>query len=110
MHAPAIGDDGKARRGPIGGCRRQNGTGHAQRQEVIRGRFHSFGTIGTGDLGPIKAFVFQYDDEEDSVTITAADGQFDGSIVVTGQGVDADTTGEDEQTIIDRVADSIIFG
>ena len=54
--------------------------------------------------------VFQYDDEEDSVTITAADGQFDGSIVVTGQGVDADTTGEDEQTIIDRVADSIIFG
>jgi hypothetical protein len=54
--------------------------------------------------------VFQYDDETDSVTISAGDGQFDGSIVVTGQGVDADVTGEDEQTIIDRVADSIIFG
>ena len=52
---------------------------------------------------------FEFDDETDSVIITAADGQFDGRIVVTGQGVDADN-GETDESIMDRVADSIIFG
>jgi len=54
--------------------------------------------------------VFEFSDADDSVIITAADGQFDGSIIVTGLGVDADSADEDEQTIIDRVQDSIIFG
>jgi hypothetical protein len=52
---------------------------------------------------------FEYDDETDSVIITAADGQFDGRIIVTGTGVDSDN-GDSVESIIDRVADSIIFG
>jgi hypothetical protein len=52
---------------------------------------------------------FEYSDADDSVIITAADGQFDGRIIVTGAGVDSDN-GDSDESIIDRVADSIIFG
>jgi len=52
--------------------------------------------------------VVSYDSSGDgSVTITAADGQFDGSIIVTGVGVDDGTGTKDDYE--DRVLDSIIF-
>jgi hypothetical protein len=55
---------------------------------------------------------FEYDDDLDAVIITAGDvddPQFTGRIIVTGTGVDSDN-GDSIESIIDRVADSIIFG
>jgi len=51
---------------------------------------------------------FEFSDAEDSVIITAKNGEFDGEIVVTGVGVDDDASSD--QDIIDRVIDSIITG
>ena len=51
---------------------------------------------------------FEFSDAEDSVIITAKNGEFDGEIVVTGVGVDDDAS--TDQDIIDRVIDSIITG
>jgi hypothetical protein len=60
-------------------------------------------------VSSLEDLAFEYDDETDSVIITAADGEFSGRIVVTGVGVDADN-GDSIESIIDRVQDSIIFG
>jgi len=51
---------------------------------------------------------FEFSDADDSVIITAKNGEFDGEIVVTGVGVDDDAS--TDQDIIDRVVDSIITG
>ena len=51
---------------------------------------------------------FEFSDADDSVIITAKNGEFDGEIVVTGVGVDDDAS--TDQDIIDRVIDSIITG
>ena len=60
-------------------------------------------------VSSLEDLAFEYDDDTDSVIITAADGEFSGRIVVTGVGVDADN-GDSIESIIDRVQDSIIFG
>ena len=82
--------------------------------DLVGGDDNGFANLTT-DRIDLSAFglteedvVVSYDSSGDgSVTITAADGQFDGSIIVTGVGVDDGTGTKDDYE--DRVLDSIIF-
>ena len=81
--------------------------------DLVGGDDNGFANLTT-DRIDLSAFglteedvVVSYNSDDQSVTITAADGQFDGSIIVTGVGVDDGTGTKDDYE--DRVLDSIIF-
>ena len=81
--------------------------------DLVGGDDNGFANLTT-DRIDLSAFglteedvVVSYNSDDESVTITAADGQFDGSIIVTGVGVDDGTGTKDDYE--DRVLDSIIF-
>ena len=81
--------------------------------DLVLGDDNGFANLTT-DRIDLSAFglteedvVVSYNSDDQSVTITAADGQFDGSIIVTGVGVDDGTGTKDDYE--DRVLDSIIF-